>query len=78
MKPVKDESVCIWMTFLGLGIPFKDSSLIIPAEVSPMNSGPRLNKRGNLYIRVDKFPVLLIYNMTYLPESLILHDSYVN
>ena len=36
------EPVYIWITFLGLGIPFKDSSLIVPAEVSPMKSGPRL------------------------------------
>ena len=43
-----------------------------------MKNGPRLTLRGNLYIRVEKFPVPLIYNMTYLPESLILHESYIN
>ena len=41
VKPVKYEPVYIWITFLGLGIPFMDSSLIVPAEVSPMKSGPR-------------------------------------
>ena len=39
VKPVKYEPVYIWITFLGLGIPFKDGSLIIPAEVGPMKSG---------------------------------------
>ena len=66
---IKDMQVYIWITFLGLGITFKDSSLIVPAEVSPMKSGPRLTYGGNLYIRVDTFRVPLIYNMTYLPKT---------
>ena len=37
-----------------------------------------LLKEAISIFREDKFPVPLIYNMTYLSESLILHDSSIN
>ena len=43
-----------------------------------MKVDPDLLVEAVSIIRVEKFPILLIYNMTYLPENLIQHDSYIN